>query len=719
MHKMGLTNKSTGISLLQSELKIERITPDDKVVALSGNPNVGKSTVFNSLTGLNQHTGNWPGKTVTNAQGRYKYKDKNFILVDIPGTYSLMANSAEEEIARDFVCFGNPDAVVVVTDATCLERNLNLVLQTLEITERVVVCVNLIDEAQRKKIRINCDKLSEILGVPVVATAARIKKGLNELMDAVYEVSGGRIPLKPIKITYDDEIEYAVALIQPKIQQLTEGRINPRWVALRLLDGDKTLLNSINRYLGFDLMSDNELAELLNKAKEYLAGKGVTTDVFRDRIVTRLIKIAEEISSMTVTFANRQYDRFDRKIDRILTSKVFGFPVMLALLAVVFWITIEGASLPSGLLADFLFGIEEKLSSLFITRRWPAWLHDILVLGMFRTLAWVVSVMLPPMAIFFPLFTLLEDLGYLPRVAFNLDNFFKKACAHGKQALTMCMGFGCNAAGVVGCRIIDSPRERLIAILTNNFVPCNGRFPTLIAMSVIFIGGVVSENFKSLISTLAVTAVVILGILMTLLVSKILSKTVLKGFPSSFTLELPPYRKPQVGRILIRSVFDRTLFVLGRAVAIAAPAGIVIWLMANIKINDASLLTHAANFLDPFGKMLGMDGYILMAFILGLPANEIVIPIIVMSYLSAGAMLEPSSLEDLKNLLVSNGWTWVTGLCVMLFSLMHFPCGTTLWTIKKEAGSVKWALAAFAIPTLAGFVICFIVANGARLLGLV
>lgn len=716
---MGLTNQSTGVGVLESELRIERTTPDDRVIALAGNPNVGKSTVFNSLTGLNQHTGNWPGKTVTNAQGKYKHKDKNFIMVDIPGTYSLMANSVEEEVARDFVCFGKPDATVVVTDATCLERNLNLVLQTLEITDKVVVCVNLIDEAKRKKISINYNELSNRLGVPVIPTNARSNKGLKELMDAVYEVANKNIATNPINITYDDTIEQAIKMIQPRIWELVDGKINNRWVALKLLDGDPTILKSLNKYIGFNLMEDVKLMELLDAAKNHLADNGIQPDNLRDKIVSQLVRTAEDISSSTVTFENKRYNNVDRKIDSILTSRIFGLPIMLGLLAVVFWLTIEGANVPSGMIADFLFGIEAKLTEFFMSAGSPEWLHGILILGMYRTLAWVISVMLPPMAIFFPLFTLLEDLGYLPRVAFNLDNFFKRACAHGKQALTMCMGFGCNAAGVIGCRIIDSPRERLIATLTNVFVPCNGRFPTLIAIGTIFIGGTVGGAFQSLASTLALTGIVLLGILMTLLVSSILSKTVLKGLPSSFTLELPPYRRPQIGRIIIRSIFDRTLFVLGRAVAVAAPAGLVIWLMANITVSDISLLTYAANFLDPFGRLLGMDGYILMAFILGLPANEIVVPIMIMSYMSSGSMLELEELDDLRQLLVNNGWTWLTGVCVMLFSLMHFPCGTTLWTIRKETQSLKWTLASFAIPTAAGIIVCFVVANVARLLGLV
>jgi len=716
---MGLTSRSTGTGVLVNDLTGHGLYSEDKVIALAGNPNVGKSTVFNSLTGLNQHTGNWPGKTVSSAQGKYKHKDNNFIMVDIPGTYSLMANSCEEEIARDFICFGSPAATVVVADATCLERNLNLVLQTLEITQRVVVCVNLIDEAARKKINIDFDKLSILLGVPVIPTNARSNKGLEKLMDAVYDVANGNIPAAPVQITYDQVIEESIAMLQPIICKLAADKINSRWAALKLLDGDAALLALLYEHLGFNLTDNPELRELLLLAKEHLAEKGIKADRLRDKIVSSIVTAAEEIAKETVTCTNMQYNSTDRRLDSILISRVFGIPIMLCLLAVIFWLTIAGANVPSGLLSDLFSLMEGKLTAFFMWAGAPQWLHGIVILGIYRTLAWVVSVMLPPMAIFFPLFTLLEDLGYLPRIAFNLDSFFKKACAHGKQALTMCMGFGCNAAGVIGCRIIDSPRERLIAILTNVFVPCNGRFPTLIAIGTIFIGGTAGGAFNSVASTLALTAIVLLGILMTLLVSKLISKTILKGLPSSFTLELPPYRKPQVGRIIIRSILDRTLFVLGRAVLIAAPAGLVIWILTNITFGDTSLLTHAANFLDPFARLLGLDGYILMAFVLGLPANEIVIPILIMSYMASGSLMELDQPSDLKQLLVAQGWTWLTGICVMLFSLMHFPCGTTLWTIKKETQSIGWTLAAFAIPTAAGILVCFVVAGTARLLGLV
>ena len=434
------------------------------------------------------------------------------------------------------------------------------------------------------------------------------------------------------------------------------------------------------------------------------------------------MKTAERISREVVTFEAGDHSKPDRMIDSLVTSRTWGIPIMLVLLGIVFWITIEGANYPSELLADGFSRVREHLSYILVKSGAPGWLHDILVHGMYQTLAWVVSVMLPPMAIFFPIFTLLEDLGYLPRVAFNLDNFFKKARAHGKQALTMCMGFGCNAAGVVACRIIDSPRERLIAVITNNFVPCNGRFPALIALSAIFIAGAAAGDasgaLRSLAAAASVLGIIVLGVMITLFISKLLSGTILKGLPSSFALELPPYRKPQLGKILIRSLLDRTLFVLGRAVMVAAPAGLVIWIMANITVDSVSLLDHSAGFLDPFARLIGLDGYILMAFILGLPANEIVIPIIIMSYMSTGSLAELNSLHDLRRLLVSNGWTWLTAVCTMLFSLNHFPCATTLLTIRKETRSWKWTGISFLVPTVTGIIICFIVAQGARILGL-
>jgi len=685
--------------MLNQPFKVDKVSGEELVIALAGNPNVGKSTVFNGLTGLKQHTGNWPGKTVMKAQGRYKHKDQKFIIVDLPGTYSLMANSEEEEIARDFMCFGEPDVIVVVTDATCLERNLNLVLQTLEIRQNVVVCVNLIDEAKRKEININLKELSNQLGVPVVGTNARNNKGLTELMDAVYLVATRKIINNPIRLMYHREIEEQIGELQIMIQKEAGEEINSRWVALKLLEGNEGLISTINEVIGCNLSIPEHIRD----------------DILYDSIVPDIVLKAQEIAKLAVSYGNLKYNHRDRKIDKIITSRTFGIPIMLVILGIVFWITIVGANYPSDLIANFLFWIEGLFERAFNYIKAPTWMMEVLILGVYRTLAWVVAVMLPPMAIFFPLFTFLEDLGYLPRVAFNLDHFFKKAGAHGKQALTMCMGFGCNCAGVIGCRIIDSPREKLIAIITNNFVPCNGRFPTLIAISTIFIGGIVGGIYGSVLSSLSVIAVVVLGILMTLFVSKLLSKTILKGLPSSFTLELPPYRRPQIGKIIVRSIFDRTLFVLGRAMVVAAPAGLIIWILANLQIGGISLLTHGATFLQPFAHAIGLDGYILMAFILGLPANEIIIPIIIMSYMSTGSLLELNSIYALGDLLIANGWTGITALSVMIFTLMHYPCGTSLITIYKETRSIKWTVMSFLVPTALGVGLCFIVTQFIRI----
>jgi len=437
-----------------------------------------------------------------------------------------------------------------------------------------------------------------------------------------------------------------------------------------------------------------------------------------DQIVADIYGNAEQITRQVISKKENNRISFDQRLDDLVTSQWFGYPFMLLLLAIIFWITMEGANIPSEFLASQLFAFQDQLTLWFQWVGAPDWIHGVLVLGVYRTLAWVVSVMLPPMTIFFPLFTLLEDSGFLPRIAFNMDHIFKKAKACGKQSLTMCMGFGCNAVGVTSCRIIDSPRERLIAILTNNFVPCNGRFPTLIIVTSIFIGGAVG-SYSGVINALIITGLILLGITATLLISYLLSNTLLKGEPSSMVLELPSYRRPQIGAVIYRSIIDRTIFVLRRAILMAAPAGAVIWILANVSLGDQNILTTIAQTLNPLGQLIGLDGFILMAFILGLPANEIVLPILIMSYLSTGSLQDFSSLEELRNVLVNNGWTWLTAINVMLFSLLHWPCATTLLTTYKETGSKKWTFLSFLIPTLVGFSACFILTQVVRLLGLV
>ncbi|MGN1043353.1 MAG: ferrous iron transport protein B [Acutalibacteraceae bacterium] len=678
-------------------------------LAIAGNPNVGKSTVFNTLTGLNQHTGNWPGKTVECAKGKYEYNGTKFYITDLPGTYSLTANSPEEEIARDFICFENPDAVIITLDATCVERNLNLALQILEVTKKAIVCVNLIDEAKRKKIHIDLDELSLQLGVPVVATNARLGHGIEELKKIVQEVCEKKIKTFQIKNQYPENLSKAVEKLKENIPVKSFKNIDKSWISLKLLENSQSISQSIEKYLHEDIFESKSFKKIFKLCQKELRFKKSFS--ISNEISKTLILRAEKIYKLCVKIENNNYDHKDRLTDKILTSKITGFPIMILMLLGIFWITIVGANYPSEIIASGLFWLQNKLIDFFYYINSPAWLSEMLVMGVYRTLAWVISVMLPPMAIFFPLFTFLEDVGYLPRVAFNLDNIFKKCGAHGKQSLTMCMGFGCNACGVIGCKIIDSPRERLIAILTNNFVPCNGRFPLLISIITMFFIGNGITLLNSAISTTILTCVIIFGILITLLISKILSATLLKGMQSSFILELPPYRQPQIGKILVRSLFDRTIFVLGRAVMVAAPAGVLIWVMANIKINNLSILTYASDFLDPFGKLIGMDGTILIAFILGFPANEIVFPIIIMGYLCGNSLMELENSLQLHSLLVAHGWTYITAISVMLFSLMHFPCGTTCFTIKKETGSIKWTVLSFLIPTITGIVTCFIVSN--------
>ena len=684
-------------------------------VALAGNPNVGKSTLFNSLTGSSQHTGNWAGVTVSCFKGSCSSKKYNYVFADLPGTYSLMAHSAEEALARDGICFGNCDAAVVICDSTCLERNLNLVLQILETGIPAMVCVNFMDEAAKKNIRVDLPALSRELSAPVAGTTARKKRSLEHFLDRLDETVD-HPDTEPFHISYDAAVEQAISMLLPFTEPLS-SRLSPRWLALRLLENDPGLLRSLNTFLGRDLSEDDALCQAVRQAQSHLDQAGIFEDDLKDRIVSGIVNTAESIASRTVSLPEKPYGKRDAFWDRILTGRLAGYPAMIGLLALIFWLTITGANYPSALLSSLFFSFQEKLTAAFMAVNAPQLLHGILVLGVYRVLAWVISVMLPPMAIFFPLFTLLEDFGYLPRIAYNLDRPFQCCKACGKQALTMAMGFGCNAAGVTGCRIIDSPRERLIAILTNSFVPCNGRLPALVTLITLFFTGASSAGpISSLRPALILTFFILTGVAATFFVSRLLSATVLKGMPSSFTLELPPYRRPQIGRVIWRSILDRTLFILGRAAAVAAPAGLVIWILANVSIGDISLLARFSGYLDPIGHLMGMDGVILMAFILGLPANEIVIPIIIMTYTSQGTLIEPGNLSDLHTLLISQGWTWVTALCTMVFFLFHWPCSTTLMTIKKETGSLKWTCLAVLLPTACGVILCMAITAFSRLL---
>ncbi len=698
---MGLTYTSTGKRAKANETDLN--TGGNRIIAIAGNPNVGKSTIFNALTGLNQHTGNWPGKTVSNAIGCCKTENATYTIVDIPGTYSLLAHSPEEEIARNFICFERPYKTVIVCDATSLERNLNLVLQILEITRDAVVCVNLLDEAERKGIKIDLKKLSLLLGVPVLGAVARNPKSLAPLIKALGQENLSKTPyFNP----YPEEIEAAISILEPILKEKLNGVINPRWLSLKLLNEDEALTSELEKHYGNEILYSDEITEAKRKAFEHLSLNGIDPNRLKDMIVASLFWGAETISRAVI---NKKGDAGSslRKADKILTSKTLGFPIMLLGLGIILWITIIGANFISDYLSSFLNFFEGMLSKLSVYLNCPDIIHRFLIEGVYRVPAWVVSVMLPPMAIFFPLFTLLEDLGYLPRVAFNLDKPFKKCGGCGKQALSMCMGLGCNAAGVVGCRIIDSKRERLLAVLTNSFIPCNGRFPTVIALISLFLVPF-SGIFGNILSALILTAFILLSIAVTFFATKLLSLTLLKGENSSYTLEMPPFRPPQIGKIIIRSVLDRTIFVLGRAISVAVPAGIIIWLLANIQIANISLLSYFTKLLSPIGRLIGLDGIILTAFILGLPANEIVMPIALMAYLSEGALSQLTSTGVVGEILVAHGWTALTAINTIIFCLFHFPCSTTLVTIKKETGSLKWTMISALLPTAIGVILCLL-----------
>ena len=594
-----------------------------KIIAFCGNPNVGKSTLFNALTGLHQHTGNWPGKTVESSRGAMRFHGSTYDLIDLPGTYSLTAKSPEEAVTRDYISRGEADLIVVVCDATCLARNLILALQVLELTGRVIVCVNLMDEARKKGIELDLERLSELLGVPVVGTEARRRRSVLGLASCIERYASGDAASAPY----------------------------------------------------------GEVASLPGESR-------------------RIASLVER--SVRSPLAER-----DRKIDRVLTGRIWAYPIMLLLLMGILWLTIEGANYPSAWLSRFFDWCQGAMSDGMTALHTPWWLSGFLIDGCMATLFRVVSVMLPPMAIFFPLFTLLEDFGYLPRIAFNLDRPFAGCGACGKQALTMCMGLGCNASAIVGCRIIDAKRERCLAMLTNNFIPCNGRFPLLIKLiPLVFIGLPVDCAW---VGALILTGFICLGIGMTFIWCMILSRTLLAGESSSFALELPPYRRPAFLQTVVRSILDRTLRILGRAIAVAAPMGGILWILANVLVGERSLLAWGCHWLTPVGSFFGLDGVILLAFILALPANEIVLPIALMIYTQGRGLPTEFSQAATRIILTEYGWTSMTALCVIVFCLFHFPCSTALLTIKKESGSTKWMILAALIPTITGLACCLMI----------
>lgn len=696
------------------------------VVALAGNPNVGKSTVFNRLTGLRQHTGNWPGKTVTTAEGYFECAGKGFRVVDIPGMYSYSPHSSDEEAAAAFLCSGVTDAVVVVCDACCLGRGVSFVLETAELTGNIIVCVNLTDEAERRGIRVDTRRLSRMLGMPVIAASAAHGDGIDLLAACIARECSCRKSgrhSREITLRYPAPIEEKLSIIEDAIAENAESSekdlsgTNPRLLAVRLLtEEDGLALRKLFDLWGRSAERTDEIVKTAQKCREELTAAGLDRDKITATIVSRRILTADAICEQCISKSpDNSRIGFDRRLDRIFTGKFSGRVCMLLLLCFVFWLTVTGANYPSDWLSALLGRWEPTLRGWLQACGMPSAVNGLLVDGVYRVMTRIIAVMLPPMAIFFPLFSLLEDSGYLPRAAFNSDAALSRCGACGKQALTSCMGFGCNAVGVTGCRIIDSPRERIIAIITNSFIPCNGRFPILTAFISMFFLGSVAAPLDSLLGAGLLTGLICLGLAASLGISKLLSVTLLKGESSSFTLELPPYRRPRFGSVIFHSVTDRIVFVLGRAVAVAAPAGALIWITANVSIGGEPVLTAVCRCLDPVGRFLGMDGVILAAFLLGLPANETVIPLMIMAYMAQGSMSGLNDAEAIHTLLLDNGWNIGTAVCVMLFTLMHWPCATTCITVYRETKSLKWTMLSVIVPTLTGCAVCAMAAAVFRL----
>lgn len=667
-----------------------------RTVALVGNANVGKSTVFNEITGMKQHTGNWTGKTVDTASGEYYYKFNDYTLVDLPGTYSLLSSSEEERVARDFLIWNKVDCVVIVADSTNLLRNLNLVLQTLELTGNAVLLLNLWDEADKRNIIIDKKKLSELLGIPVVSSTARSGKGVNELLEQVHKIVTGDCCPEQLRVKYVSPIEQAERRCEKGLSKYFKTDIDMRFLALRVLENDPSFNASLEKNLSVGFQDDFDVL----KSREILSRFNFDGENYVQSVTASISQQAERIFSQSVKQLPSREEKKQNMIDRVLLGRYTAVPAMLLLVGVVLWLTMVGANYPSSILKSAFDAAEAWLASQSLALGIPDVIVNMVVHGVLRVLFWVVAVMLPPMAIFFPLFALLEAYGVLPRIAFNLDRGFEKCGACGKQALTTCMAYGCNAVGVTGCRIIDSPRERLIAIITNSLTPCNGRFPLLIVIISMFF----CDN--SFAGAAVMLAFVLLSLAATMLSAKILSSTVLRGEKSAFVLELPPYRRPQFFKVIGETVKEKIVFVLLRAVVVAAPAGLLIWCLANIKTGGSSLLAYLADFLDPAGRFIGLDGVMLLAFILGFPANEIVIPIALMTYLASGNLGDYSSVDALKTILTDNGWTWVTALCAAVFSMFHFPCSTTLLTIWKETRSVKWTALSVIVPLALGVTVC-------------
>ena len=679
------------------------------VVAMAGNPNVGKSVIFNALTGSRQHVGNWPGKTVERAEGVFQHQGREIRLVDLPGTYSLAAQSPEEMIARDYIVSGEPDVVVSIVDATCLERNLNLVLQILELTDKVVVVLNLMDEVRRQGWEIDVEALEEVLGVPVVPTVAIEGEGLPELVEAIAQVAEGRRKTYPVSVDYGLSVEGYTQTLQEDLSYMgIEER--SRWVALKLLEDDPEIVEAFKQgklaVLGLAAPSalPEALQALLRRAVRLR--EGIRPDA-KVEIIRRRYEFAHDVVHRVAHRLRPEEESLTDRIDHIVTHKVWSWPIMLAVFLAIFWITINGAEIAGGWLEAFFSWVIRAVRTWLMSVQAPWWVSGALVDGFIVGIGTVITVMLPPMIILFTAFALLEDLGLLPRVAFNLDRPMQVLGSQGKQTLTWGMSFGCNVTGVMASRIIENKKVQLVSILTSPLIICSGGYGAGIALVIALFGDRALPVMLSL---------VLLSLGAASLATLILNKTLFRGEPGGFVLEMPPYRKPKWGQVAWRALVDRVAHTMWRAVEFAGPASLLIWLLGNLPPGvpfEQTAVGWMVRTLAPLGRPFGLTGEMLTALLFTLPAKEIVVPALAMTYGLQTTLVES---EGVLNYL-PQAWTPLSSYTFMVFFMLYLPCLVTVWATWKETRSLKWTMMGLLVPLTIASTITFLVYQGGRLLG--